>query len=80
MFISQDFQALSTDDMNWIPSTYSLTKNDLLSNEFTYIYDKSKDRYYLIIYSNTNNIIQLKGKKALYPIYTYYRDSKKICR
>ena len=52
-------------------------KNDLLSNEFTYIYDKSKDRYYLIICSNTTNIthmslkdhiIQLEGEKALYLI------------
>lgn len=77
MFISKDFHELSTDDMDWIPYAYSLTKNDLLSNEFTYIYDKRKDRYYLIVCSNTNNIthmslkdhiIQLEGEKALYLI------------
>lgn len=75
MLISQDFHELSIDDMNWVPFAYSLTKKDLLSNEFTYIYNKSKDRYYLIICSNTNDInrmslkdhiIQLEGEKALY--------------
>ena len=75
MFISQDFKELSTDEMNWIPYAYSLTKNDLLSNEFTYICDESKDRYYLIICSDTNDItqmtfknqiIQLEGRETLY--------------